>query len=200
MILFFILLLCGCASHKQPQQASVPPLPAPIETAPQQPEIAVPPRAKILYTETGWASWYGPHYNKRRAANGEIFDMDAMTADRGPVAANRIIALSKAAAQQLDDYRHGTAQVKIEVLESPVPIDSGGRWCVQIGAFKKADEAAQLKEKLVRRYQTAKVLQFTSPIGEEWLRVRVSQDDKKRAEQVKQETETDAGVYLVRLD
>jgi len=205
----------------------VPPLPAPIETAPQQPEIAVPPRAKILYTETGWASWYGPHYNKRRAANGEIFDMDAMTAahltiplnsiarvtniktgdsvllritDRGPFAANRIIDLSKAAAQKLDVYRHGTALVKIEVLESPVPIDSGGRWCVQIGAFKKADEAAQLKEKLVQRYQTAKVLQFTSPIGEEWLRVRVAQDDKKRAEQVKQETQTDAGVYLVRLD
>ncbi|HEY6968635.1 MAG TPA: septal ring lytic transglycosylase RlpA family protein [Candidatus Angelobacter sp.] len=211
----------------------MPPLPAPtetlppIETAPQQPEIAVPPRAKILYTETGWASWYGPHYNKRRAANGEIFDMDAMTAahltiplnsiarvtniktgdsvllritDRGPFAANRIIDLSKAAAQKLDVYRHGTALVKIQVLESPVPIDSGGRWCVQIGAFKKADEAAQLKEKLVRRYQTAKVLQFTSPIGEEWLRVRVAQDDKKRAEQVKQETETDAGVYLVRLD
>lgn len=211
----------------------MPPLPAPIETpppietAPQQPEIALPPRAKILYTETGWASWYGPHYNKRRGANGEIFDMDAMTAahltiplnsiarvtniktgdsvllritDRGPFAANRIIDLSKAAAQKLDVYRHGTALVKIEVLESPVPIDSGGRWCVQIGAFKKADEAAQLKEKLVRRYQTAKVLQFTSPIGEEWLRVRVAQDDKKRAEQVKQETETDAGVYLVRLD
>ena len=120
--------------------------------------------------------------------------------DRGPFAANRIIDLSKAAAQKLDVYRHGTALVKIEVLESPVPIDSGGRWCVQIGAFKKADEAAQLKEKLVQRYQTAKVLQFTSPIGEEWLRVRVARDDKKRAEQVKQETETDAGVYLVRLD
>jgi len=229
--LFTVILVGGCGSHKKPEQASVPPLPPPappqIETTPQQPEIAVPPRAKVLYTETGWASWYGPHYNKRRAANGEIFDMDAMTAahltiplnsivrvtniktgssallritDRGPFASNRIIDLSKGAAQKLDIYRPGTALVKIEVLESPVPIDSGGRWCVQIGGFKKADEAAELKDKLVRRYHTAKVLQFTSPVGEEWLRVRVAQDDKKRAEQVKQETETDAGIYLVRLD
>jgi rare lipoprotein A len=113
---------------------------------------------------------------------------------------DRIIDLSKAAAEKLDVYRHGTALVKIEVLESPVPIDSGGRWCVQIGAFKSAEVAAQLKETLTRRYQTARILQFTSPIGEEWLRVRVAQDDKKRAEEVIQETHTDAGMYLVRLD
>jgi rare lipoprotein A len=220
-------LLGGCASQKKPEQVTPPPLPPPLETAPQQPEVAVPLPVKILYSETGWASWYGPHYNKRRSANGEVFDMDAMTAahltiplnsiarvtnlktgesvllritDRGPFANNRIIDLSKAAAQKLDVYRPGTALVKIEVLESPVPMDSGGRWCVQIGAFKTADQAAALKERLARRYQAAKVIQFTSPIGQEWLRVRVAQDDKKRAEQVKQETATDVGVYLVRLD
>jgi rare lipoprotein A len=221
------VLLGGCTSHKKPEQATLPPLPPPVETAPQQPEAALPLPVTVLYSETGWASWYGPHYNKRRSANGEVFDMDAMTAahltiplnsiarvtnlktgdsvllritDRGPFANNRILDLSKAAAQKLDVYRPGTALVKIEVLESPVPMLNGGRWCVQIGAFKTADRAAALKEKLARRYQTAKVLQFTSPIGEEWLRVRVAQDDKKRAEQVKQETETDVGVYLVRLD
>lgn len=120
--------------------------------------------------------------------------------DRGPFVNNRVIDLSKAAAQRLSVYRSGTALVKIEVVESPVPIDSAGRWCVQIGAFKRADEAAELKQKLLRRYQDARVLQFTSPIGEEWLRVRVAQDDKKLAQEVVQETTTDAGVYLVRLD
>lgn len=189
--------------------------------------MAVPPRAKVLYTQTGWASWYGPHYNKRRAANGEVYDMNGMTAahltiplnsiarvtnvktgdsvllritDRGPFVSDRIIDLSKAAAEKLDVYRHGTALVKIEVLESPVPIESAGRWCVQIGAFKDAEQAAQLKDQITRRYQTARVLQFTSPIGEEWLRVRVAQDDKKRAQEVVRDTDTDAGVYLVRLD
>jgi rare lipoprotein A len=120
--------------------------------------------------------------------------------DRGPFVSNRIIDLSKAAAEKLNVYRPGTALVKIEVVDSPVPIDSAGRWCVQIGAFKSAEEAAELKKLLVRRYPDAKVLQFTSPIGEDWLRVRVSQDDKKLAEEVIQETDTDAGMYLVRLD
>ena len=120
--------------------------------------------------------------------------------DRGPFVNNRVIDLSKAAAQKLNVYRPGTALVKIEVVESPVPINSKGKWCVQIGAFKSADEAAALKEKLSQRYQTAKILQFTSPIGEEWLRVRLPQDDKKLAQEVVQDTNTDAGVYLVRLD
>jgi rare lipoprotein A len=227
------VLLTGC-SHRQ-QQASVPappsapetPAPPVIETAPQQPEVAVSPHAPVLYTETGWASWYGPNYHNRKGSNGEVYDMNAMTAahrtlplnsivrvtnvktndsavlritDRGPFVNNRIIDLSKAAAQKLNVYRPGTALVKIEVLETPAPILSGGRWCVQIGGFKDVEVASALKEKLVRRYQTAKVLQFTSPIGEEWIRVRVVQDDKKRAEEVMQETETEAGVFLVRLD
>jgi rare lipoprotein A len=120
--------------------------------------------------------------------------------DRGPFVHNRIIDLSKAAAEKLDVYRPGTALVKIEVLESPVDVTSGGRWCVQIGGFKNAADAAQLRDRLSRRYQTAKVRQFTSPIGEEWLRVRVAQDDKRRAEQLMRENPTDAGMYLVRLD
>lgn len=120
--------------------------------------------------------------------------------DRGPFVNNRIIDVSKAAAQKLGVYRPGTALVKIEVLESPVPMDSAGRWCVQIGGFKNHEDATELKEKLARKYSTAKVLQFTSPIGEDWLRVRVAQDDKRRAKEVIQETETDVGIYLVRLD
>lgn len=211
----------------QTQPLPTPPPAPPAEPPAAQPEITVAPDAKVLYTQTGLASWYGPHYNKRRAANGELFDMDSMTAahltiplnsiarvtnlktgdsvllritDRGPFVSDRIIDVSKAAAQKLGVYRPGTALVKIEVLESPVPIESAGKWCVQIGGFKNAEDATELKEKLSRRYSTAKVLQFTSPIGEEWLRVRVAQDDKKRAQNLIQETETDVGVYLVRLD
>lgn len=120
--------------------------------------------------------------------------------DRGPFVNDRVIDLSKAAAQKLSVYRPGTALVKIEVLESPAPILTGGKWCVQIGGFKDATEAARLKDRLSRRYHTAKVLQFTSPVGEEWLRVRVAEDDKKRAEELIQETQTDAGIFLVRLD
>jgi rare lipoprotein A len=69
-------------------------------------------------------------------------------------------------------------------------------WC----AFADASDATLLKEKLARRYRTAKVLQFTSPVGGDWLRIRVADDDKQRAQEVMRDTHTDAGVYLVRLD
>jgi rare lipoprotein A len=202
-------------------------VPPAVETTPDQPEIVVSPNARVLYTETGLASWYGPHYNQRRSSNGEIYDMNGMTAahrtlplnsiarvtnvttgqsvllritDRGPFVNNRVIDLSKAAAEKLDIYRRGTALVKIEVLKSPAPIQTGGKWSVQIGPFKESEEAARLKDKLTRRYHTAKVLQFTSPIQEVWLRVRVADDDKHRAESLLHETHTDAGMYLMRLD
>ncbi|HWZ45549.1 MAG TPA: septal ring lytic transglycosylase RlpA family protein [Candidatus Saccharimonadales bacterium] len=227
----------GCAAHKQPAQGSLPP-PAPAigtnpsappaaATTPQEPEIVDSAHAKVLYSETGWASWYGPHYNNRRSSNGEVYDMDGMTAahrtlplnsiaqvtnvktgesvllritDRGPFVGDRIIDLSRAAAQKLDVYRRGTALVRIDVLKSPSPILTGGKWSVQIGPFKEAAEAVKLKDRLSRRYHTAKVLQFTSPIQEVWLRVRVADDDKHRAESVMQETHTDAGMYLLRMD
>jgi rare lipoprotein A len=232
------VILAGCGGHhRSPAATSVPAPPeagsttsAATTTVPAteaEPGIIVPPGAKVIYTETGWASWYGPSYNKRKAANGEVYDMNGMTAahrtlplnsiarvtniktghsellritDRGPFVNNRIIDLSKTAAQKLDVYRPGTAQVRIEVLQSPAPIDRGGRWCVQIGAFKNSADAAGLKDQLSHRYHTAKVLQFTSPIGEDWLRVRVAEDDKQRAEELMQETHTDAAMFLVRLD
>ena len=234
------MVVAGCGGHHRSPVAGVPPPPeadsttraakAPAATSPAieaVPETIVPPSAKVIYTETGWASWYGPSYHKRKAANGEVYDMNGMTAahrtlplnsiarvtnlktghsellritDRGPFVNNRIIDLSRTAAQKLDVFRPGTAQVKIEVLQSPVPIDRGGRWCVQIGAFKKADDATALKGKLSQRYHAAKILQFTSPIGEDWLRIRVTGDDKQRAQALIQETQTDAGMFLVRLD
>lgn len=190
-------------------------------------EITVPRNAKVLYTEIGYASWYGPGFQKRNAANGQPYDMNAMTAahrtlplntivrvtdiktgdsvllritDRGPFVSDRVIDLSRAAARKLSVYQKGTALVRIEVLETPASIQEGGRWCVQIGAFADSDEARRLKEKLVRRYHTAKVLQFSSPAGGDWIRVRVAEDDKKRAQEVMRETHTDAGMYLVRLD
>lgn len=233
-------MMAGCGAHHANPVANVPPAPeadsnartasvppAVSPSAETEPGLAVSPTAKVIYTETGWASWYGPSYHKRKAANGEVYDMNGMTAahrtlplnslvrvtnlktehsellritDRGPFVNDRVIDLSKAAAQKLDVYRPGTAKVKIEVLESPAPIDRGGRWCVQIGAFKNPEDAAALKEKLARRYRTAKVLQFTSPIGEDWLRVRVSEDDKQRAQALMQETHSETPMFLVRLD
>lgn len=222
-----------------PPAATPVPTPAPApaggaENAPDRPpaarpdaEITVSKDSKVLYSEVGWASWYGPGFQNRHAANGEPFDTERMTAahrtlplnsiarvtnvktgesvllritDRGPFVNDRVIDLSRAAARRLSVYQHGTALVRIEVLETPAPIASGGRWCVQIGAFTDARDAARLRDQLARRYHTAKVLMFPSPTGEQWLRIRVAEDDKKRAQELMRETHTDAGIYLVRLD
>ncbi len=94
----------------------------------------------------GEASYYADSYNGLKTANGEIFDNSLMTAahkhlklgsiikvtridtgksitvrvnDRGPYAGNRILDLSKAAAQQLDMTKNGTAMIEIEVLSKP---------------------------------------------------------------------------------
>lgn len=191
-------------------------------------EPNLPADARPIATETGRASWYGPPYHNRRGSNGEVYNMHAMTAahrtlplgsivrvtnlktgdtavvritDRGPFIPGRIIDLSLAAAQKLDVYRAGVAEVKVEVMEAPAPLGIGGKWAVQIGGFPHEQAAAELADHLKRRYRTAKVLKFSSPAGDWWVRVRVVDDDRERARKLVAETTTPEGaVFLVRLD
>jgi rare lipoprotein A len=188
----------------------------------------VPPDAKPLLVETGIASWYGAPYHNRRGSNGEIYDMHAMTAahrtlplgsivrvtciengssavvritDRGPFIEGRVIDLSRAAAEKVGLVQKGTAKVRLEVLKTPHPIEVGGRWAVQIGGFQNEDSARDLAGHLTRRYRTAKVLTFPSPAGDWWVRVRVKDDERGRAEEVmRAEKTSEGGVFLVRLD
>ncbi|MBI3474833.1 MAG: septal ring lytic transglycosylase RlpA family protein [Acidobacteria bacterium] len=174
------------------------------------------------------ASWYGAPYHNRRGSNGEVYNMHAMTAahltlplgsivrvtnvktghaavvritDRGPFVEGRILDLSLAAAKALDVYQPGVARVRLEVLQVPAPLDTGGRWAVQIGSIGEEKNATDLMEHLQRRYRTAKVLHFASPAGGWWVRVRVLDDDRERAQTLARETETSEGaVFLVRLD
>lgn len=94
--------------------------------------------------ETGVASWYGPHFNGRLTANGETFDMNGVSAahrtlpfntevivenqdngksirvrinDRGPYAKDRIIDLSKGAAEAIEMIGPGTANVKLYLVK-----------------------------------------------------------------------------------
>lgn len=95
------------------------------------------------YAQCGGASWYGPGFNGKRAASGEIFNENAMTAahrslpfgtkvmvtdqrtgeqiqvtinDRGPFHGGRIIDLSTAAASKLGFRNRGTTSVCISAL------------------------------------------------------------------------------------
>jgi len=191
-------------------------------------EPTIPADATPIATENGRASWYGPPYHNRRGSNGEVYNMHAMTAahrtlplgaivrvtnlktghsalvritDRGPFIPGRVLDLSLAAARKLDVYLPGVAEVKVEVMQTPAPLETGGKWAVQIGGFPDADEATKLADRLMRRYRTAKVLRFASPAGDWWVRVRVLDDDRDRARKLASETETSEGaVFLVRLD
>ncbi len=251
--LICIVSLASCGGHRS-TEAKVPPPPdipktEPAQTAPEQNSsesipspVVVEPQAtqpaaeivtprpapeKSIYTETGLASWYGPPYHNRRSANGEVYDMNQMTAahrtlplnsivrvtnvktgasavvritDRGPFIGERMLDLSLAAAKAVDVWEPGTAWIKMEVLATPAPIDRGGKWEVQIGAFESTEAAEQLKQEIVNRYHPARVIEFTGPTGE-WVRVRVQNDDRDLAEQISQSLSTpEGGVFLVRLD
>ncbi len=121
--------------------------------------------------------------------------------DRGPFVEGRILDLSMAAAKKIDTWRAGVAPIKLEVLKTPSPLETGGRWCVQIGSIQGEEAAAKLQDHLQRRYRAAKVIKFLSPVGVWWVRIRVDHDDRSRAETLAKETQPDEGaVFLVRLD
>jgi rare lipoprotein A len=239
-----LLLIVGC-SHRV-QTASAPPPPIANQTtypqrAPTEPGAPNPeqgeqgsgingeeaPSTRPIYTEVGMASWYGPPYDKRRGANGEIYDENAVTAahrtlplgslirvtnletgqsammritDRGPFVPDRVLDLSEGAAKEVGVWRAGTARVRIDVYQAPKPINEGGRWCVQIGAFSHEGAAKKLEEHLAREYESANVIEFTGPTGH-WVRIRPENGDKRRAiEIVRSMRPTEGAAYLVRLD
>ena len=253
--LICIASVAGCGEHR-PTQAKVPPTPeipktepAPHDPVQQKAETTPAPTAQLpaepagptsaevvaplpssekpIYTETGLASWYGPPYHNRRSANGEVYDMNQMTAahrtlplnsivrvtnvktgasaivritDRGPFIGERMLDVSLAAAKAIDVWEPGTAWVKMDVLATPAPIDRGGKWEVQIGAFDTTEAADEVKQQIVSRYHPARVIEFTGPTGE-WVRVRVQNDDRQLAEEISQSLSTpEGGVFLVRLD
>src|SRR4249920_3251658 len=88
VVLFsFALVLGGCAGRRPvanvPAPPPVPPEPAPAPSAPsatgpQQPSTRTGPFVPGVFVEEGRASWYGVPFNGRRAASGEIFDMNSL--------------------------------------------------------------------------------------------------------------------------
>ena len=101
------------------------------------------PKVDYRYDETGVASWYGKDFHSNLTANGEIYDMHAVSAahktlplpsmvrvtnlgngrvinvrvnDRGPFSSGRIIDLSRKGAELLGFVQQGTALVRVEIL------------------------------------------------------------------------------------
>lgn len=149
-----LLLLAGCAS--EPKEFEYKNLTEEVEAIKADGGIykvgnpytvmgqSYTPREDYGYVETGMASWYGDDFHNKRTANGETYDMRAVTAahrtlplpsivrvtnlengrsiiarvnDRGPYVKNRIIDLSEKGAELLGYKNKGVTKVKVEVLE-----------------------------------------------------------------------------------
>ena len=112
----------------------------------------------------------------------------------------RIVDLTVAAAKATGIYRQGAAKVRVDVFQTPKPMDVGGRWCVQIGAFKDEDKALHLKKQLLKSYPDAQVIEFP---GEDsyWVRIRPQGDNREQAEAIAHHLRPSEGeAFLTRLD
>ena len=126
-------------------RTALPTAPAPAANAIDLSHIDPPVDASPVATSIGGgvASYYGRRFHGRRTANGERFDMHAMTAahrtlpfgslvrvtssrtgksvvvrinDRGPFHGNRVIDLSTAAARTIGLIRSGTGRVNLALM------------------------------------------------------------------------------------
>jgi rare lipoprotein A len=159
-----LVMIAGCGPKKQKRQVAIP--------------------RPVGYTETGIASWYGHPYHGRAAANGEVYDMEKMTAahrtlpfdtwvrvrnlsnrkqvevritDRGPFIDGRIIDLSRAAARDIDLLIPGVAKVRLEIIAAPTMV-KGGQYGVQVGAFQEKGNAERLRREMERRFGPARLV------------------------------------------
>jgi rare lipoprotein A len=210
------VFVTGCAGRK-PLAAGAPPPMAPTPTpavtaehAKRSTDIDASSSDQPVagaYSEEGNASWYGPPFHGRRASNGEIYDMNKMTAahrtmafgtmvkvtnltngktavvritDRGPFIENRIIDLSMAAAKEIESIGPGVVPVRLEVISGADPF--GGSFTVQVGAFKEKENAERLRARLNELYPPSTIQQVALEQGT-FYRVRAGKVSGEQAAQ-----------------
>jgi rare lipoprotein A len=145
------------------------------------------PPAPPPATLVGVASWYGPGFDGRRTASGEVYNQEEMTAastifplgthlmvtnlvnqksvevrinDRGPFRKGRTLDLSHAAARVLGIVNPGTARCRMDVLSTPAGtmfVAGGLRYFVQAGSFAIASNAEHLRNRLAARYADVRI-------------------------------------------
>jgi len=171
------------------------------------------PAPAPLSARIGVASWYGPGFNGRPTASGEIYNQEDLTAasatlplgtevvvtnlengrsialrinDRGPFVKGREIDLSHRAAGILGIVRPGTARVRIDVVRAPSPRSLGaatGGYFVQVGAFAQAADAERLRRRLAADYSDVSVEELGAG-DRRFYRVRMgSFDTRDQAQQ-----------------
>jgi rare lipoprotein A len=160
--------------------------------------------------QVGVASWYGPGFHGKRTASGEVYDQHDLTAahrtlplgtqvtvtsltngrtvpvrinDRGPFVGDRVIDLSKAAAQQLHMLGPGTMRVRIDLPGGTARGGDGSalpyaRYVVQIGTFGNEARARTLRDQLAARFPEAHLSTLVTSSGR-YVRVRLGPYDTR---------------------
>jgi len=163
------LMLAGCG-----KKAKV----APLAKAPT-------PQVYPGQTERGVASWYGHPYHGRKAADGEIYDMETLVAahrtlpfqtwvrvrnltnnqtvdvriiDRGPFVGGRIIDVSHAAAERIGLIGSGIALVELTIISVPANPEPA-LYGVQVGAFRDRANADRAQQTLIAAYGAARIVE-----------------------------------------
>jgi rare lipoprotein A len=209
----------GCAKKKVRVVTAPPVYPG----APRP--VPAPPAGTV---ERGMASWYGRPYHGRKAADGEIYDMETLVAahrtlpfqtmvrvrnlsngktvdvriiDRGPFIQGRIIDVSHAAAQAIELIGPGVAQVEVTILAAPANPEAA-IFAVQVGAFRDKANADRMESSMITAYGAAKaVLRNSDPPVWRVLAGRV--DTTAAAEILAQRIRAEQKVpeaFVVRLD
>ena len=234
VILAAVAVASGCS--KKHKQVAVPVAPAAPtataaakhgERAPSDSPAPVPaPRAGDV--EEGIASWYGYPYHGRRAANGEIYDMEKMTAahrtlpfdtwvdvenltngktatvritDRGPFVDGRIIDLSHAAARQIDMIGPGVSRVRLQIVAPPPPSEPvTNLFAVQVGAFQDRDRAERVMGDFEQEFQKVRIVR--RPGKPDLWRVLVGAEPSQQAAEALAQKVRLPGrpAFVVRLD
>ena len=142
------------------------------------------PKEDRYYDKRGIASWYGEEFHGRKTANGEVFDMYALSAahptmplpsyaevtnirngrtivvrvnDRGPYKHDREIDLSKKVAMVLGFYRNGTTPIRVRYL-GRAPLNGDDRFEKDVlmrQSWYRQEFAAQIPDYRNERRQTA---------------------------------------------
>lgn len=155
-------------------------------------KVRVPEPSQTRLSQTGIASWYGPGFHGKPTASGAIYNQHDLTAahqtlplgtrvmvtnlengsttevminDRGPFAKGRIIDLSYTAAQAINMIGPGTALVRVDVLDSPVKIQTiraALDYTLQLGSFTQLENAEQLRDRLAQAFPEVTIAPLAS--------------------------------------
>lgn len=147
-LLILGMIVSACSTNNQVQTSAPPSAPPGVKIGNPY-KIAgkwYTPAENPSYNQVGIASWYGADFHNKQTANGEVYNMNALTAahttlpmpsyvrvtnlenrrslilkvnDRGPFVGNRLIDVSRRGAQLLGFEKRGTTRVRVEAVSGP---------------------------------------------------------------------------------